>query len=395
MRAHSKVVAAKVVAAALVAVIAVGACSGGDDERESRGRTDRAPAPVRKMARAGDAPCEPEADEQPARAVLRCGEPSIAYVTTQSGTGTGVAIALDGERYVLTNQHVVDPYDAADVQFGADPPELDVPLVGADVAADIALLGPIEARVPTLDVSDSAGLEHGDEVFLVGFPGESSGDEHEATIAAGIVARLPEAEEWDQRYIQTDAAIAGGQSGGPLFDDTGNLVGISGLSYAEEFALALSGEDVREAAEQILDDGGDELLTVPSWLPAEGGSRAGVLSLAHTMDTQVLYLPPSDDARTWHLDVTGADASVSVRVADAATGQPIALNAASVTLEQSLKQRLDALGVPNELTGENSIAAIGTADVLARETARARSPSRSIPARRPTCSSPRRSPTRR
>ena len=137
------------------------------------------------MVRRSDAPCEPEADEQPARAVLRCGEPSIAYVATQFGTGTGVAIALDGERYVLTNQHVVDPYDAADVQFGADAPERDVPLVGADVAADIALLGPIEARVPTLDISDSAGLERGDEVFLVGFPGESSGDEHEATIAVG------------------------------------------------------------------------------------------------------------------------------------------------------------------------------------------------------------------
>jgi hypothetical protein len=362
MRAHRNAVAA-----ALVAVIAVGACSGGDDERDGS-ENGSSTATGSEDGSPGDAPCEPETGEQPARAVLRCGEPSIAYVATQSGTGTGVAIALDGESYVLTNQHVVDPYDAADVQFGAGEPELDVPLAGADVAADIALLGPIETRVPTLGISDSAGVERGDEVFLVGFPGESSGDEHDATIASGIVARLREAEEWDQRYIQTDAAIAGGQSGGPLFDDTGNLVGISGLSYAEEFALALSGEDVREAAERILDDGGDELLTVPSWLPAEGGSRGGLLSLAHAMDTQVLYLPPSDDARTWHLDVTGADASVSVQVADVATGQPIALNAASVTLEQSLKQRLDALGVPNELTGENSIAAIGTADVLARET---------------------------
>ena len=216
---HIYVVAAKVVAAALVAVIAVGACSGGDDERD-RAENGSSTGTGSEDGSRGDAPCEPEADEQPARAVLRCGEPSIAYVATQFGTGTGVAIALDGERYVLTNQHVVDPYDAADVQFGADPPERDVPLVGADVAADIALLGPIEARVPTLDISDSAGLERGDEVFLVGFPGESSGDEHEATIAAGIVARLREAEEWDQRYIQTDAAIAGGQSGGPLFDDT-------------------------------------------------------------------------------------------------------------------------------------------------------------------------------
>jgi hypothetical protein len=354
-------VRAKLIAATAAFGILLAACSGGsgDDKASGGSKSDSAAATVT---------CEPREDEKPARAILRCGEPSIAFVQTLYATGTGVAVAVGDKHYILTNQHVVDPFDAADIVIGKHEVK-HVPLVGADVAADIALLGPIKADVPTLAIGDTKHVERGDDVYLVGYPGESVGDDHEATIASGIVARTREAKEWSQRYVQTDATIAGGQSGGPLFDADGRLIGISGLSYADQFALALSGEDVQEAVGHIVNGEGDDILRTPAALPAKGGATQGVVKLADAAEFQSLFLPVSDTARTWHLDVAGADSNISVVVTDTETSEPIAVNAASVAQEQHLVARLQAAGVAtDDITGANSVTSIINDAVRARET---------------------------
>jgi hypothetical protein len=256
--------------------------------------------------------CPARAGERPAKRVLRCAEPSVAFVETDAGTGTGVVVELRGRRYLLTNQHVVDPFDGADVTVG-DVSFPDLPVVGVDIGADIALLGPLTGRsLPEpLAVTDGRDLERGDDVFLVGFPGESNDDDLETTIASGIVSRTRSVKEFDQVYIQTDATIAGGQSGGPLFDGEADLVGISGLSFAEsQFALVLSGTDVRAAMERIVDGDGDEYLALPG-APGRGPVTAsGSLRIYDGSDGQVLYLPAAGQSRTWNLTVDMAARTV-------------------------------------------------------------------------------------
>ena len=270
--------------------------------------------------------------------MLRCTESSVAFIENELSTGTGVVVALDEQRYLLTNEHVVDPFDAADATIGARSWN-DLPVVGIDASADIALLGPLEGDdLPEpLTITDGTELERGDEVFLVGFPGEANADDLETTIASGIVSRLRSVKEFNQSYIQTDASIGGGQSGGPLFDANANLVGISGLSFADEFALVLAGRDVATAARRIAEGEGDDYVALPSDAKADAGDGSGTLTVSDAADGQVLFLPASSEERTWHLSVDMA-ANPIVSVESHLDGEPLAL---SGNAEEQQRQAAD------------------------------------------------------
>jgi S1-C subfamily serine protease len=305
-------------------------CTGGGGESSQGGKTSEAAPP----------PCRPQGDEKPAKAVLRCTESSVAYVKTEAGSGTGVAVEVAGKLYVLTNEHVVDPFDAVDVTIAKRSFD-DLPVVGVDAGADIAVLGPLTgADLPApLAITDGTDLERGDEVFLVGFPGEANADNLEVTIASGIVSRLREAAEFHQSYIQTDASIGGGQSGGPLFDGTAKLVGISGLSFADEFALALTGRDAREAMERIVKGEGDDYLAVPSHVRPGQGATSGALNHFDANDGQVLFLPAAPEDRTWHLTVDMKNRPV-VSVTNLAGDEPLAVSRNMTTVQGELVRQL-------------------------------------------------------
>ena len=286
--------------------------------------------------------CQPRSGEQPAKAVLRCTESSVAFIETELASGTGVVVAFDQKRYVLTNQHVVDPFDSADATIGTRSFD-DLRVVGIDASADIALLGPLEggALPEALPITQGTNLARGDDVFLVGFPGEIGPDDLEATIASGIVSRLRSVEEFGQSYVQTDASIGDGQSGGPLFDAAANLIGISGLSFAENFALVLSGKDVETAAQRIVAGDGDDYVALPGTPGANATDVAGVLHIFDAGDGQVLFLPAAPDARTWHLSVDMAARPV-VTVETFAEAEPLAISGNADEIEQELSQQLAA-----------------------------------------------------
>lgn len=267
-------------------------------------------------------PCAARGDEKVAKALVRCSQRSVVYVETVEASGTGVVLSLDGKHYVLTNSHVVDPWGAADITVdGRKHTEVD--LVGVDAGADIAVLGPLpdSAELDALEIADGARPERGDDVFLVGYPGEAPPDDPEdleATIAGGIVSRMREVKAFDQTYVQTDASIAGGQSGGPLFDAGGQLVGISGLSFADEFALALSAADVAEAVERIMSGDGDDHYPDLPVAERDDMVREGQITLHDASDTQALYLPPADDDRTLEFTIdVGGDLLVTMSSPDA------------------------------------------------------------------------------
>ena len=299
--------------------------------------------------------CAPKSGEKAAKALLRCSESSIAFVENQDATGTGVVIDRDGNRYVLTNSHVVDPFDSADISVGGERFDA-VPVIGIDAGADIAVVGPLEGdHLPSaLPIDRDAAVERGDDVYLVGFPGEVSNDDPEdleVTIARGIISRTREVKAFEQRYFQTDASIAGGQSGGPLFDERGHLIGISGLSFAEnEFALALSGEDVDDAVSKILDGNGDDYLAVPRTDEDNELAKDGTFVLADASTYRQLFIPASKKQRTLEFTVDHADV-VAVDMTTNVSDSPLAMSRSTPLIAAELQKLVAAErgGTPDDL----------------------------------------------
>ena len=142
--------------------------------------------------------------------------------------GTGFVISPDG--YVLTNHHVIDGADTVRIKL-SDRREFTAKVVGSDEQSDVALLKIAATGLPTLRVGDSKALKPGQWVVAIGSP---FGLDHSVT--AGIVSAVGRANPAaDQRYvpfIQTDVAINRGNSGGPLLDTRGQVVGINSQIFS-------------------------------------------------------------------------------------------------------------------------------------------------------------------
>jgi S1-C subfamily serine protease len=258
------------------------------------------------VSESGGASVCPGADGRTAE-LRRCLQPLLAFVEVPDGTGSGVLLD-DG--YVVTNAHVVDPWERATVTVGGETYD-EVEVVGVDAFADVALLGPIEGTDGGIALTETTiASDDEPDVFLVGYPGGIEGDDPAIAISDGVVSRLREDRNTGLTYVQTDAAIAGGQSGGALVDGNGAVLGISGLGFAEEFALALGTGDVLAAIERIRTSGGDERSTVPS--TGAGLTTEGELQLAPDRPSGAVVMPPGAE-RTVELRVAaGAPVSVDV-----------------------------------------------------------------------------------
>lgn len=233
--------------------------------------------------------CDVDADK-PAGDILACVGPSTAYVQTPIGAGSG--LVLPGG-YVLTNAHVVDPFAKVDVTIGEQ--ELtDVPVVGVDLRRDIAVLGPVETDAPPVHLIDPSDLAKGDELFLVGYPGQINEDDLEPTVADGILSRTRHSDLFDLDYLQTDASIGGGQSGGALVDIEGNVVGISSLRFAENFALALSASNAQTAVDEIIAGSGSPYTSWPGGEP----STQATLQLPRDYSPMFVAFPNATEDRT-------------------------------------------------------------------------------------------------
>jgi serine protease Do/serine protease DegQ len=143
----------------------------------------------------------------------------------QEGLGSGVIVTADG--YILTNNHVVEGADELKVVL-SDEREFIARVIGADPKTDIAVVKIEATDLPVLTLADSDKLRVGDVVFAVGNPlGVGQ------TVTMGIVSaknrnvKILEEVGGYEDYIQTDAAINMGNSGGALVDARGRLVGIN------------------------------------------------------------------------------------------------------------------------------------------------------------------------
>lgn len=182
----------------------------------------------------------PPADGAAAAAVYQQTAPAVAFIETEAATGSG-AILL--EQFVVTNAHVVWPYTTARVVFPNGAEFSDAPVRGWDLMADLALIGPLAAPGAPLTLADGENLPIGSELYLIGYPNEYEPFPQPA-MTRGILSRLRQWQTGGITYVQTDAAIAGGQSGGVLVTERGNVIGISGFMYGNSFALVASMADM-------------------------------------------------------------------------------------------------------------------------------------------------------
>lgn len=176
--------------------------------------------------------------------------PSLAFITTDIGVGSGVLIE-DG--YIVTNAHVVWPFATVRVVFPDGTEVASAPVVRSDLYEDLAVVGPVDTDAPALSLATDADFGVGDTVFLVGYPGEVE-DFPVPAITQGVISRIREWTQGGITFIQTDALIAGGQSGGALVSESGEVLGVSGLGGFSEsnFALVAAAEDLAERVDGLL-----------------------------------------------------------------------------------------------------------------------------------------------
>ena len=195
-------------------------------------------------------PTPPPADEELSPAeIYALVSPSIALIETSSKLGSGILI--EGG-YIVTNHHVVWPDDKAWVVFPDGTEFQDVPVVGSDFMADLAVLGPIDVPLKPLTFAERDDIPLGSDLYLVGYPSEPELFP-QPTITQGILSRLREWATYGLTVLQSDAAIAGGQSGGALVNSQGIVVGISTWRFSTAgFALATSAADDAIIVERLI-----------------------------------------------------------------------------------------------------------------------------------------------
>jgi serine protease Do len=162
----------------------------------------------------------------------REGTPQEDDERRQLSGGSGFIISSDG--YILTNNHVVEGATRVDVHFGSDENgnggrTLQAKVVGRDPATDIALIKiDLEQQLPYVNLGDSDRIRKGDWAIAVGNPFEL-----ENTLTVGVISAKGRALGFSaetrsfENFIQTDAAINFGNSGGPLMNINGEVIGIN------------------------------------------------------------------------------------------------------------------------------------------------------------------------
>jgi serine protease Do len=174
------------------------------------------------------------------------------------GAGSGFIISPDG--YVMTNNHVVEDFEKVEVTTTSGT-KFEADVVGTDPSIDLALLKiNAEQELPTLPFGDSDGLRVGEWVIAIGNP-----HEFDQTVTVGVVSGkerrvpLPSTDSGVASFIQTDAAINLGNSGGPLLDSRGNVIGINTAirrqNFAEGIGFALPINVARSVVEQLRERG--------------------------------------------------------------------------------------------------------------------------------------------
>ncbi|MBQ3379295.1 MAG: trypsin-like peptidase domain-containing protein [Clostridia bacterium] len=178
---------------------------------------------------------------------------SLYRGTTLVGKNTGTGIIMTQDGYIVTNAHVVeDSYDPAVVLY--DGREFTASVAGRDIKSDLAVLKIEADGLICAEFGDSDEVEEGDLAVAIGNP---MGMELSGTVTAGIISAVNRDLTINDRImtlIQTDASINLGNSGGPLINSQGKVIGINSVKIASSDAEGLGFAIPINAAKPIIED---------------------------------------------------------------------------------------------------------------------------------------------
>jgi S1-C subfamily serine protease len=237
------------------------------------------------------------ADPGPPSGSLSAGEvyrrAASAVVEIQSGNATGTGFVIDSKGHVVTNQHVVDDAETVQVAF-AEGGEEQARVVATDRSTDLAVLQvDLDGHgVDPVELDRSASVKVGDQVYAIGSPFGL-----ERSLTAGIVSAVGRQIQSPNGFtiddaIQTDAPVNQGNSGGPLLDAAGAVIGVVSQIASETggnvgIGYAVPSDTVRSVVDGLLRDGEIRRAYLGVRLAeVEGGVR-----LAEVIDGE-----PADDA---------------------------------------------------------------------------------------------------
>jgi len=201
--------------------------------------------------------------------------------------GLGSGVIYDPTGYIITNSHVVEGASAIDVVL-ADGTRLDATLVGRDPSIDVAVVKIDPAKVPAVAaLGDSDKVRPGQRVIAIGSP-----EALENTVTEGIISGVNRTIQPDPvtsyiGLIQTDAAVNHGNSGGPLLNAQGEVIGINTLGIRDEQAeglnFAIPINRAKQVAQAIVAKGGGSVVITRAYL----GVNATTLDKAKAQDLNV------------------------------------------------------------------------------------------------------------
>lgn len=185
----------------------------------------------------------------------------------QISTGTGFIYKKNnGKAYIMTNNHVIDGADSVEVEFNDKSDKVDAEIVGGDTYADIAVLTIKDDNYTVVEMGEVDSLKLGDTIFTVGSP---MGVNYKGTVTKGILSgkeRMVEVNlsgttsDYYMKVLQIDAAVNPGNSGGPLCDVSGKVIGIISLKIVQDevegMGFAIPIEDAVKYA-SLIEEGGE------------------------------------------------------------------------------------------------------------------------------------------
>ena len=206
-----------------------------------------------------------EREELPLQEIYDRVSPAVVGIHTylddmDFGWGTGVVFTPDG--YLITNTHVLQSCTKAEVVF-TDGTKYEASLVGSDTASDIAVLHIDGSDLPYAQFGQSDALKVGDTAVAIGNPLSS---DYAGTMTNGIISAIDRNVVYEghtMTLLQTNAALNEGNSGGPLINGAGQVIGITNMkimnSYTtatvEGIGFAIPSSVVKQIADQLLANG--------------------------------------------------------------------------------------------------------------------------------------------
>lgn len=196
---------------------------------------------------------------------------TVVVIASSNGktisTGTGfIYKTKDNKAYVMTNNHVIDGADSVVVEFNDKSEKIEASIVGGDTYADIAVLTIKNDNYTAVELGEVDELKLGDTIFTVGSP---MGVDYKGTVTKGILSGKERmvavnltgsASDYYMKVLQIDAAVNPGNSGGPLCDVSGKVVGIISLKIVKDevegMGFAIPIEDALKYA-SLIEDGGE------------------------------------------------------------------------------------------------------------------------------------------